>query len=474
MPPASMPPSSLPPSSLVQPGALVAGKYRVESVLAVGGMGVVAAARNEALDQPVVLKLLRQDIAASAEATARFLQEARLSAKLQGEHIVRVFDVGTTEAGIPYMVMERLHGNDLQYLLDAAGPLPIRDAVDHVLQALEAIAEAHAAGVVHRDLKPANLFLADRPDGSRRIKVLDFGISKPHGVDARSEGPPLTAVEQVVGSPGFMSPEQMMRPRDVDARTDVWSIGVVLHTLVTGEPPFRGETVAGVMASILYGTPPRLREKRPDAPAALQRVVDGCLERDQAARIGDVAQLAKLLAPLGSSWAKLSVERIEKALGAASPAGRTLLRNVVPSGADPVAEIARAASAMRYRNKRILLVAVAVIVACVGAALGILLVTGGDEGAPGAAAPSVSAAAAPAATAAAAPPSASPSTTQGAAASPSGASTVPVATAPVAPAGTGAAGPRPVKSSSSSPPASAGAKAPLTKDDEAKLLGDRK
>ncbi|WP_433937582.1 serine/threonine-protein kinase [Sorangium cellulosum] len=341
---------------VAQPGELIAAKYRVERVVAIGGMGVVLAARNEDLDQKVAIKILRQDALANQEAVARFLREARTAARLQGEHVARVFDVGTTESGVPFMVMEFLTGLDLQQVIDTHGPLPIQDAVDYVLQALEAVAEAHAAGVVHRDIKPSNLFLAEHADGTRHIKVLDFGISKGQGLDSPAE-PGLTSTKQVMGSPGYMSPEQMMAPRTVDGRADVWSFGVLLYTLVTGEPPFQGETVAAVMANILHQPVPRLRDKRSDAPASLERIVTRCLEREVGARYANVAKLAQALEPLGSSFAKLSTSRIQSAIGAASPAGQTLLNSKAAEDSDRLSGASWTHTSSRRRSRRRLLVA---------------------------------------------------------------------------------------------------------------------
>ncbi len=488
--------SKLPPD-LTEPGAIVAGKYRVEEILAVGGMGVVAAARNEGLDQAVVLKVLRPDVGASAEVTARFLQEARTAARLTSEHVVRVFDVGTTESGAPYMVMERLHGNDLQQVLDMRGPLPVKDVVDHLLEALEAIAEAHAAGVVHRDLKPSNLFLAQRTDGSRHVKVLDFGISKPHGLLAKTGGPVLTTADQVLGSPGFMSPEQMMRPSDVDGRSDIWSIGVVLYTLVTGEMPFQGETVAAVMANILFQPVPKLKEKRPDAPAALQRALDGCLDRDQNARFAHVGELARVLAPMGSDWARLSVERIDKAIGTASPAGQSLLRSSLPPRSSEVPGQAAWTAAVTGRGsqkKRIVgIVGIAAVVIGGAVAIGWSMMgrapatdaLGSSSATAGLASSSAElASSSPSSggtdTVANGPAPAATATSTAAATSAASAaiSADPTASAKMTGALPGTA--RPATANSGAPAggtAKAGAGAApkaLTKDDEAKLLGDRK
>ncbi|AUX33468.1 protein kinase [Sorangium cellulosum] len=352
---------------VAQPGELIAAKYRVERVVAIGGMGVVLAARNEDLDQQVAIKILRQDALTNQEAVARFLREARTAARLQGEHVARVFDVGTTESGVPFMVMEFLSGLDLQQVIETHGPLSIQDAVDYVLQALEAVAEAHAAGVVHRDIKPSNLFLAEHPDGTRHIKVLDFGISKGQGLDSPAE-PGLTSTKQVMGSPGYMSPEQMMAPRTVDGRADVWSFGVLLYTLVTGEPPFQGETVAAVMANILHQPVPRLRDKRSDAPATLERIVARCLERDVSARYANVGKLAQALEPLGSSFAKLSTSRIQSAIGAASPAGQTLLNSRAAEDSDRLSGASWTHTGFRRRSRRRLLMAAGVAALLAGVA----------------------------------------------------------------------------------------------------------
>ncbi|WP_437683811.1 protein kinase domain-containing protein [Sorangium sp. So ce131] len=365
---------------LAQPGELIGGKYRVERVVAIGGMGVVLAARNEELGLPVAIKILRLDALSNHEAVARFLREASTAKRLQGEHVARVFDVGTTESGVPFMVMEFLSGLDLQQAIETRGPLPIQDAVDYVLQALEAVAEAHAAGIVHRDIKPSNLFLAENADGTRHIKVLDFGISKGQGLDSPAE-PGLTSTKQVMGSPGYMSPEQMMAPKSVDGRADVWSFGVLLYTLVTGEPPFQGETVAAVMANILHQPVPRLRDKRGDAPATLERIVERCLERDVTARYANVGKLAQALEPLGSSFAKLSTSRIQSAIGAASPAGQTLLNSRGPEDSDRLSGASWTRTTSRRRSRRRLIVAAGLAVLAGVAGAGVWLIAS-PRGAP--------------------------------------------------------------------------------------------
>ena len=295
----------------VPPGTLVADKYRVDRVLGEGGMGFVVAATHEQLDQRVALKFLLPEIAAKKEVVARFLREARAAAKIQSEHVARVIDVGTLHGASPYMVMEFLEGEDLQQTLQSRGPLPVAEAVGYVLQACEAIAEAHSLGIVHRDLKPANLFLARRPSGASVIKVLDFGISK---APALGKEQVLTQADALMGSPDYMSPEQMRASRDVDAQSDIWSLGIVLFELLTHRPPFSGENFAAVVASVLYDATPSLRMFRTDLPTGIESVVNRCLEKDASRRFATIAEFARTLVPLGPPRCELSLERIEHVL----------------------------------------------------------------------------------------------------------------------------------------------------------------
>jgi eukaryotic-like serine/threonine-protein kinase len=280
--------------SLPAVGSLVSGKYLVEGTIGEGGMGVILAATHVELGRKVALKLLRAR--QSAEDEARLYREARALSRLKSEHAARVLDVGRLDDGAPYVVIEHLEGKDLARVLRERGTLPIDEAVRHVIDASEAIAEAHDTGIVHRDLKPSNLFLTRRRDGSSCIKVLDFGISKVEG-DAPSDRA-LTAPTAVLGSPWYMSPEQLTASKHVDARTDVWALGVVLHELCAGAPPFDAETAAGVGARIAAGDPVKLRAARPDAPEALERVVLRCLEKDPEARYPTVDDLARDLTAL--------------------------------------------------------------------------------------------------------------------------------------------------------------------------------
>jgi predicted Ser/Thr protein kinase len=301
----------------VYEGAILAGKYRVEKVLGVGGMGVVVAATHLQLEERVALKFLTADALQSGEAVARFAREARAAVKIKSEHVARVIDVGTLETGAPYMVMEYLDGSDLAAVLRTRGALPVEEAVEYVLQACEALAEAHVLGIVHRDLKPANLFLIRRADGTASIKVLDFGISKFLPGKGSSSDAAMTRTRTVMGSPLYMSPEQMASTRDVDGRTDLWALGVILFELVSGEPPFNADTMPQLCAMILNAPAPSVRRIAPRVPIGLDAVIGHCLERDVADRYANVAQLASALRDYAPARALGSIERIARIVGGA-------------------------------------------------------------------------------------------------------------------------------------------------------------
>lgn len=292
----------------VKPGDVLAGKYVVERVLGAGGMGVVVAVRHLQLDQRFALKFLLPAAMQAPDAVARFLREGKAAARITSEHVARVVDTGVLDTGAPYLVLEYLEGADLgaQSL-----PLSVEDSVEYVLQACEAIVEAHQLGIVHRDLKPANLFLARRKDGSPLVKVLDFGISKADG-DANQA---LTSSATMMGSPRYMSPEQMLSAKDVDARTDVWALGVILFELVSGRPVWDADTVQGLCALIATAPAPSVRTLAPGAPALLDEAISRCLAKDRAQRLPSVADLATMLAPLANAPAQTSIDRILRVAG---------------------------------------------------------------------------------------------------------------------------------------------------------------
>jgi serine/threonine-protein kinase len=280
----------------VREGDVLAGKYRIERLLGVGGMGVVVAARHEQLDQLVAIKFIRDDALDNDEAVERFLREARSAARLKSEHVARVLDVGRLESGAPYMVMEFLEGNDLAHTLTQDGPMAVDLAASLLTQVCEAVAEAHAAGIVHRDLKPENLFLTRTVGGSPKMKVLDFGVSKSSRLtdDPRAK---LTRTRTMLGSPLYMAPEQMRSSRDVDARGDVWALGVVLFELLTGRSPFEAETMPELCLKIVSEPPLSLARLRPAVPPALVEIVERCLEKDRNKRYANASELAVALAP---------------------------------------------------------------------------------------------------------------------------------------------------------------------------------
>jgi eukaryotic-like serine/threonine-protein kinase len=293
---------------------VLGGKYRIDERLGSGGMGVVMAAEHITLGQKVAFKFLVPR-ASPGDVTARFLREARSAARLDSEHVVRVSDVGVLESGAAYMLMERLEGEDLGAYLRRVGPLPFAEAVLHVLQACDAVAAAHAAGIIHRDLKPANLFLARWPDGHQAVKVLDFGISKTSGLARDAVDQSLTRPGAVLGSPLYMSPEQVRDTKAVDARTDLWSLGMVLYELLVGSPMYNIDTLPALCAAIVADPPVPLRAKRADAPPELEAAILRCTQKAPDQRFPSVAEFAHAIAPFGPPEGALLAARIARRLG---------------------------------------------------------------------------------------------------------------------------------------------------------------
>jgi eukaryotic-like serine/threonine-protein kinase len=304
-------PGDLP--TLPVPGDVVHGRYRVEYELGRGGMGVVLAAQDERLDRSVALKVVLPKMLRSPEAIERFSNEARSLARLESRHVVRVLDFGSLSgppscAGLPFMVLELLRGEDLFSVAAREGGLSPARVVRYALEACAGLAAAHAQGIIHRDLKPENLFLASEPDGGQALKVLDFGIARSHS------RPPLTRGQVGVGSPGYMSPEQVEGGQQVDARSDIWALGVVMYELLAHRPAFYGDNPQSLCLQILTAPVTPLLEIKPDLPPALVYVVERCMQRDPAHRFQNVAELAEALAPL-DTWSPASeAERIRHQL----------------------------------------------------------------------------------------------------------------------------------------------------------------
>ncbi|MFO0549437.1 MAG: serine/threonine-protein kinase [Polyangiaceae bacterium] len=299
-----------------KPGDILVNKYRVDRVLGVGGFGAVLAATHISLEERVAIKVLLPHAVKSPMASERFLREARAAVRIRSEHVARVSDVGQLPDGTPYMVMEYLEGQDLSQLVEAHGGQTVSDVAEWVLQACEALAEAHGLGIIHRDLKPANLFLTRKVDGSPCIKVLDFGISKLSSDSDVNKG--MTKTSDVMGSPFYMSPEQMRSTRAVDARSDIWALGAVLFELLAGVTPFDAESMTSLVISIMQEPPRELTHYRQDIPPALRDVVLTCLEKDPARRFQDVGALAHALSGFAPARAFQHVQRVLAVSGRSS------------------------------------------------------------------------------------------------------------------------------------------------------------
>jgi eukaryotic-like serine/threonine-protein kinase len=338
----------------VQPGDMLAGKYRVERVLGRGAMGVVVAASQVALDRTVALKFMTPGAQHLQQYVGRFHREALAAAKIQSQHAAKVLDFGTLESGAPYIVMEYLDGRDLAATIRDKGPFDVDQAVTLILQVCEALGEAHTLGIVHRDIKPANLFLTKGPDGSPCLKLVDFGVAKMKSSDLS-----LTGSMAVLGSPLYMSPEALNGAKDLDGRTDIWALGVSLYEMLAGVPPFLADTIEALIGAICMQSPLALQEYRPDVPAGLSAVIEQALEKKRDRRFPTVAAFAAALAPYARGQPASYVERVAKVQSAdVVPARQTerllpipavgveapVATKVASSGAAPVSAAVPAAS----------------------------------------------------------------------------------------------------------------------------------
>ncbi len=408
-------------------GEIINGKYEVIGLLGAGGVGYVVSAMHLELGEMVALKFLREESMAHEQVVLRFSREARAAARIKSEYVARVYDVGSLPSGVPFIVMEHLHGRDLADVIRAQGRLPIITAVEYVMQACEALASAHSVGIVHRDIKPENLFLARQAEGVEIIKVLDFGISKVALASAGHAPRQFVKTMMPMGTPAYMSPEQIRAAGEVDARTDIWALGCVLFELLTGACVFDAPTLMQLGAAILERDPIPLRKLLPDCPPELEAVILRCLEKDVDKRYQNVAEVALALYPFAPRRARLQAERTRNLLSGSNPAlQRVELSSVSPPALSnaPSIEVSTGPVATSLgiedletlrpgRSRRIILVAA---LACGAAALGAFMFqrarAAAPPSAPAASAPSVAQAAAtpvlpaPAATAASAPPAA--------------------------------------------------------------------
>ncbi|XXY46674.1 serine/threonine-protein kinase [Sorangium sp. So ce269] len=298
-------------------GDVIAGKYRVDRILGSGGTGMVVGASDLAPPQRVAVKLLLGD--RSPARAERFLRDARAASQLKGEHIARVLDVGQLDAGVPYAVTEHLDGRDLAELLRERGQLELSEAIDYVLQACVAMAEAHAAGIVHGDLTPASLLLTTTPGGATLVKVLDLGLFSELPGASEGDGGSPAQPEEAPGAPLYRAPEQLQPSRLIDARADIWALGAVLYRLLTGQPPFEASSLADLAPRVAGAEPPLPSALRSDIPPAVERALLGCLEKDPARRPASVAELALALAPYASAASQGHAERATRILGATLP-----------------------------------------------------------------------------------------------------------------------------------------------------------
>jgi serine/threonine-protein kinase len=277
-------------------GTLIADRYRVGRVLGEGGFGIVLSVRDETDDKDLALKLLQ---AVSEESAERFWREARLVSQLESDHVVRVLDTGVYDSR-PFLVMERLRGETYSELT-RTHPLPLPRVADCIVQTCEALAHAHAAGIVHRDIKASNLFECKSEDGVRRVKVLDFGVSKViPSANTLERSITKTAHAGVLGSPPYMSPEHIRDARDVDGRADIWSLGVVAYVLLSARYPFDGASVPELFVEILEREHKRLRDRSVDVPDDIDEIVARCLAKRRDDRFANVGELAAAVAPFAS------------------------------------------------------------------------------------------------------------------------------------------------------------------------------
>ncbi len=313
------------------PGTVLLDKYRVLRELGTGGMSLVVCAEHVTLGTKVAMKFLLPELAILPDAPQRFLREATAATRVDSEHVAKVLDVGSLPDGPPYMVMEYLEGQDLGRYVREGKRFAVGEAIDLVVQAADALARAHAAGVIHRDVKPSNLFLTRRPDGSPLLKVLDFGISKVVE-EAAKENLELTKTTAVMGSALYMSLEQMRSTKTVDHRTDIYALGVSLYELLTGTHPFTAESFSELCVKVSLDPPEPLRNHRPDVPEALAEVIAVAYARAAPERYQTTGSFAEALLPFAEAETVRHIEAIGRFERKSYPEGKIPERRPTPLG----------------------------------------------------------------------------------------------------------------------------------------------
>ena len=305
-------------------GSLVAGRYRLGPMLGEGGMGSVMSATDTETDERVAIKFLRSEVASdagAATARGRFLREIRAVTGLKSRHVAKVLSAGELLDGRPFIVMEHLTGKDLARILSERLRLPVEEVVEYMLQACAGLGEAHAEGIVHRDLKPANIFVAGYDgdpklreaggaDALPSVKVLDFGVSKILDPGEEYADSVITHVTDMLGSPAYMAPEQLLSARDADVRSDVYSMGAILYRLLTGELPIKSTSFREHVDAIVRGDVVPPATLAPDIPEELSRIVMRCLAKKPESRYQEISQLARALLPFSGPDGPVSLERI--------------------------------------------------------------------------------------------------------------------------------------------------------------------
>jgi serine/threonine protein kinase len=321
-------------TELLAPSGLVAGKYRLVRLIGRGGMGAVWEAMHTSLGTRVAVKFIDAEYADSPEARGRFENEARAAAKLRSRHVVEIYDHGLTEDGRPFIVMEYLEGEGLDKRLDRLGRLPAKESARIILQVCRALTKAHALGIVHRDLKPENVFLVwDDEEGTDRVKVLDFGIAK--FTDASLGSFSSTRTGSVLGTPHYMSPEQARGLKNLDVRSDLWSVAVLAYRCIVGALPFEGEAVGDVLVKVCTAPIPVPSELASDLPAGFDAWIGKALRRDPAERFSSASELAESLAAVcGLSARSTSVQHdfLGTAVGTTGPHAQFRIAASVSTG----------------------------------------------------------------------------------------------------------------------------------------------